>query len=143
MKPRSRRKPNSKASPAKRAAAPRGRPGMFPVTPEMQSWCAMLEGELKTWPGVVAKRLFSHRSFYRGKTIFAALPQVRSFHSPSSIIFKFDPMPAALVGKASADSRFISGARLPGKGWFSFELRCDADLRDALFWLNHAYECAT
>jgi hypothetical protein len=115
---------------------------MFPITAEMQHWCAMLETELKTWPGVVPRRLFSFRSFYRRKSIFAALPQARSFHSPTSIIFKFDPMPPTLVDKAREDSRFISGRQLPGRGWFSFELRCDEDLRDALFWLNHAYECA-
>jgi hypothetical protein len=120
----------------------RSRPRMFPITPEMQHWSAMLESELKTWPGVVAKRLFSHRSFYRGKSIFAALPRVRSFHSPTSIIFKFDSMPPALLEEAQADSRLDTNTRLPGKGWFSFELRCDDDLRDALFWLNQSYECA-
>jgi hypothetical protein len=115
---------------------------MFPITAEMQHWCAMLESELKSWPGVVPRRLFSFRSFYRGKTIFAALPQVRAFHSPTSIIFKFNPLPPNLLDRARADSRFISRPQLPGKGWFSFELRSEGDLRDALFWLNHAYDCA-
>ncbi len=111
---------------------------MFPITAEMDHWCRMLESEPKTWPGVVPKRLFSFRSFYRRKTIFAALPRVRSFHSPTSIIFKFDPMPAALLAKARRDSRFISGTPLPGRGWFSFELRCDDDVRDALLWLSQS-----
>ena len=114
---------------------------MFPITPEMQHWSAMLEEELKTWPGVTAKRLFSFRSFYRAKTIFAALPRVRSFHSPTSIIFKFDPMPPKLLESAREDPR-LDNSRLPGNGWLSFELRSNADLRDALWWLNQAYEAA-
>ena len=121
----------------------RGRPLMFPITPEMQHWSAMLEEELKTWPGVTAERLFSFRSFYRAKTIFAALPRVRSFHSPTSIIFKFDPIPPKLLESASKDARLNTNTRLPGRGWFSFELHSEADLRDALWWLNQAYEAST
>jgi hypothetical protein len=115
---------------------------MFPITPEMQHWSAVLEEELKTWPGVTAKRLFSFRSFYRAKTIFAALPRARSFHSPTSFIFKFDPMPSKLLKSASTDARLNTNTRLPGRGWFSFELRSEADLRDALWWLNQAYEAS-
>ena len=102
----------------------------------------MLEGEVLRWPGVVAKRLFSFRSLYRGEVIFAALPRARSFHSPTSFILKFDPMPAKLLERASSDSRVNTKTRLPGRGWFSFELGSNSDLRDALFWLNQAYECA-
>jgi hypothetical protein len=120
----------------------RGRPTMFAITPEVQHWSAMLEEEVKTWPNVMAKRLFSFRSLYRGKTIFAALPRARSFHSPTSIIFKFDPMPPKLLEYAMRDSRVNTNTRLPGRGWFAFELRSDADLRDALLWLHHAYEKA-
>jgi hypothetical protein len=28
------------------------------------------------------------------------------------------------------------------KGWFAFHLESETDMRDALFWLNHAYEAA-
>jgi len=115
---------------------------MFPITPEMQHWSAMLEEEVQRWPGVVAKRLFSFRSLYRGKVIFAALPRARSFHSPTSFILKFDPMPPKLLERASSDSRLGTNTRMPGKGWFSFELSSESDLRDALLWLQHAYDCA-
>jgi hypothetical protein len=118
------------------------RPALIPISPEMQHWSALLEEELKTWPGVAAKRLFSFRSFYRGKVIFAALPRTRSFNSASSIIFKFNPMPPALSKRALADSRINFNTRISGTGWVSFELSSDVDLRDALWWLNHAYECA-
>jgi hypothetical protein len=35
-----------------------------------------------------------------------------------------------------------SNTRVPGKGWFPFELRSQADVRDALFWLKHSCEAA-
>ena len=108
----------------------------------MQHWSALLEGELKTWPDVTAKRLFSFRSFYRGKDIFAALPRSRSFNSETSIIFKFNPMPTALIKRAQEDARVNFNTRISGTGWLSFELKSEADLRDALWWLNHAYEAA-
>ena len=118
------------------------RPALIPITPEMQHWSALLEDELKSWPRVTAKRLFSFRSFYRGKTIFAALPRSRSFNSATSIIFKFNPMPPALIKRAQADARVDFNTRISGTGWLSFELKSEADLRDALWWLNHAYESA-
>ncbi len=118
------------------------RPALIPITPEMQHWSALLEEELKTWPGVTAKRLFSFRSFYRGKTIFAALPRSRSFNSATSIIFKFNPMSPTLIKRAQADARVNFNTRISGTGWLSFELKSEADLRDTLWWLNQAYESA-
>ncbi len=29
--------------------------------------------------------------------------------------------------------------RIPGKGWFTFELNSYEDVRDAVWWLNRAY----
>ena len=134
------RKPKKK--PRQRARKQSIRPALIPITPEMQHWSALLEEELKTWPDVTAKRLFSFRSFYRGKTIFAALPRSRSFNSATSIIFKFNPMPTAFMKRAQADARVNFNTRISGTGWLSFELKSEADLRDALWWLNRAYECA-
>ena len=118
------------------------RPALIPITPEMQHWSALLEEELKTWPGVTAKRLFSFRSFYRGRVIFAALPRSRSFNSATSIIFKFNPMPPVLRKRAQADARVNFNTAISGTGWLSFELKSEADLRDALWWLSQAYESA-
>jgi len=118
------------------------RPALIPITPEMQHWSALLEEEIKTWPDVTAKRLFSFRSFYRGKNIFAALPRSRSFNSATSIIFKFNPMPPALMKRAQADARINFDTAISGTGWLSFELKSEADLRDALWWLNQAHESA-
>ena len=95
-----------------------------------------------TWPGVSTKSMFGFLSFYRAGKIFAALPRTRGFHSSSSLILKFNPMPAALLAKACADARMDTNTRVPGKGWFSFELASECDLRDALGWLDHAYQGA-
>ena len=51
-------------------------------------------------------------------------------------------MPAALLAKARADVRMDANTRVPGKGWFSFEVASECDPRDALAWLDHAYQAA-
>jgi hypothetical protein len=51
-------------------------------------------------------------------------------------------MPPALLKHAQSDPRMDSNTRIPGKGWFSLELNSESDLRDALRWLNQAYEAA-
>jgi hypothetical protein len=109
----------------------------------MKEWSAMLQSELNSWPFITTKSMFGFLSFYRRGKIFAALPQTRGFSSSSSLIFKFNPMPPALWKRAQADPRMDTSTRIPGKGWFSFELNSDNDVRDALFWLNHAYEQST
>lgn len=95
-----------------------------------------------TWPDVNSKAMFGFLSFYRAGKIFAALPRTRGFNSSSSLILKFNPMPAALLAKARADARMDANTRVPGKGWFSFEVASECDLRDALAWLDHAYQAA-
>jgi hypothetical protein len=114
----------------------------LPISDAMKEWSAMLQSELNCWPGITTKSMFGFLSFYRKGTIFAALPQTRGFSSSSSLIIKFNPMPPALLKRAQADSRLDTHTRIPGKGWFSFELNSESDLRDALFWLNQAYETA-
>jgi len=103
----------------------------------------MLQSELNSWPFITTKSMFGFLFFYRHGKVFAALPQTRGFSSSSSLIFKFNPMPPALWKRAQADPRMDTSTRIPGKGWFSFELNSENDVRDALFWLNHAYEQST
>ncbi len=81
--------------------------------------------------------MFGMMGLYRGKKIFAALPVTRGFDTPNSVIFRFDPVPADLNQRALKERRIT-----PGKHWFSFEILSTEDLRDALWWLNHAYERA-
>jgi hypothetical protein len=44
-------------------------------------------------------------------------------------------MPEDLNQRALKEPRITPGTR-----WFSFEIRSTEDLRDALWWLNQAYE---
>jgi hypothetical protein len=86
--------------------------------------------------------MFGFLSFYRTGRIFAALPRTRGFNSSSSLILKFNPMRAALLEKARADARMDTNTRVSGRGWFSFEVASECDLRDALGWLDRAYQAA-
>jgi len=128
--------------PARGTAKRREKPKFPAISEEMQHWTAMLEGEVESWPGVTSKRMFGFRFLYRLKAVFAALPYSRGLFTPSSIILKFNPMPPELFQRAQQEPRLDTSTRAPGKGWFSFELASDADLRDALWWLSQAYESA-
>jgi hypothetical protein len=122
--------------------ATRERPKFPVISEEMQHWSAMLEAEVESWPAVTCKRMFGFRFLYRRKTVFGALPYSRGLFTPSSILLKFNPMPAGLCQQAQKEPRLDTGTRMSGKGWFSFELFSDADVRDAIWWLNQAYEGA-
>ena len=108
----------------------------------MKEWSALLAGELHSWPQITTKKMFGFLAFYRNGTIFAALPQTRGFDSPSSLIFKFHPMAPKLLKRAKTDERMDTSTRVPGRGWFSYQLRTQADLRDVVWWLSQAYEAA-
>ena len=128
----------SRKTTPKHSAAATSRPKLLPISEEARRWSALLESELLSWPGVIAKRMFGFRALYRGKRIFAALPNSRGFGPDASIILKFDLMSPVLLKRAQTDLRVRGNT--PGKGWISFTLASDADLHDALEWLNQAYE---
>ena len=113
----------------------RDRPKMPPISEEMKHWSAMLKTEVSGWPQISTQPMFGMMGLYRGKKIFGGLPVTRGFDTPNSVIFRFDPMPQDLEQRALKDSRIT-----PGKRWFSFEVGSTGDLRDALWWLNQAYE---
>lgn len=124
--------------PAKQnARSMRDRPKMPPISEEMKRWSAMLKTEVSGWPRISTKPMFGMMGLYRGEKIFGGLPVTRGFDTPNSVIFRFDPMPPDLLERALKDSRIA-----PGKRWFSFEVASPSDLRDALWWLNQAYERA-
>ena len=133
----------SKKQAKKSKSSRTNRPQFLPISEEMRHWSTLLETEIKSWPDVSAKSMFGLLSFYRAGTIFAALPCSRGFNSSSGFILKFNPMPPPLLKRAQADPRLDTSTRIPGTGWFSFGLNSDADLRDAIFWLNHAYLAAS
>jgi len=113
--------------PAKQnARSMRDRPKMPPISEEMKQWSAMLKTEVSGWPRISTKPMFGMMGLYRGKKIFGGLPVTRGFDTPNSVIFR-----------VLKDSRIT-----PGKRWFSFEVASTSDLRDALWWLNQAYERA-
>src|SRR5690242_4804579 len=119
----------------KNARTMRDRPKMPPISEEMKQWSAMLKTEVSGWPQISTKPMFGMMGLYRGKKIFGGLPVTRGFDTPNSVIFRFDPMPPDLEQRALKDSRIA-----PGKRWFSFNVASTTDLRDALWWLNQAYE---
>ena len=120
-----------------KARTMRDRPKMPPISEEMKQWSAMLKTEVSGWPQISTKPMFGMMGLYRRKKIFGGLPVTRGFDTPTSVIFRFDPMPQDLEQRALRDSRIS-----PGKRWFSFEVGATGDLRDALWWLNQAYEHA-
>jgi hypothetical protein len=126
-------KPNRPTKQKSRAM--RDRPKMPPISEEMQLWSAMLKTEVSNWPQISTKPMFGMMGVYRRKRIFAGLPVTRGFDTPNSVIFRFDPIPEDLEQRALKDRRIS-----PGKRWFSFDVHSTEDLRDALWWLNQAYE---
>jgi hypothetical protein len=118
------------------------RPRMPLASEEMKQWSAMLGNELSTLPKVTARPMFGLRGFYRGKKIFAALPVTRGIRNPNALIFRIQPMPADLLERARKEPRIDTDNRIPSAKWFTFELHSAADFRDALWWLNQAYEHA-
>jgi hypothetical protein len=108
----------------------------------MKQWSAMLGQELSAWPQVTTRPMFGLLGFYRRTKIFAALPVTRAIKTPNTLIFKIKPMPPDLLRRATEDSRLDAASNLPGGQWSSFEINSAEDLRDALWWLNQAYERA-
>jgi len=120
----------------------RPRPNMPPASEEMKQWSAMLGNELTTWPKVTTRPMFGLRGFYRGKKIFAALPVTRAIKNPNSLIFRIKPMPLELLERAKKEPRIDTESAIPSAKWFVFELNSEADFRDALWWIDQAYERA-
>jgi hypothetical protein len=118
------------------------RPSLPRTSDEMKQWSVMLGNELRSWPHSTTKPMFGLLGFYRNKTIFAALPVTRAIGAPNSIIFKIKSMPPDLSRRVNEDPRVSTGTRMRAKGWHSFDIESAEDLKDALWWLNQAYELA-
>ena len=128
-------------SPKQKASRPT-RSKLHPISEEMFQWSTLLEAELLTWPGVIAKPMFGFRAIYRGKLMFAAIPSSREFDPRSSFLLKFDPMPPSLLPRAENDPRLSSWSREFGRGWLAFTLNSGDDLHDAISWLQQSWSCA-
>lgn len=132
------RKSNAKRAPARRQQ----RSKLHPISEEMLQWSTLLEAELLTWPGAIAKPMFGFRAIYRGNLMFAAIPGSREFDPRGAFLLKFDPMPSSLLTRAECDPRLTSWSREFGRGWLAFTLKSADDLHDALNWLQHAHQFA-
>lgn len=115
---------------------------MPPASEEMKEWANLLGQELEKWPKVSAKPMFGLRCYYRGRKIFGALPVTRSIGSTNALMFKIKPMPPALQERAGKEPRISASKNLQTRKWNLFEMNSPEDLRDALWWLNQAYELA-
>ena len=106
------------------------RPKLFKIDTEMQRWCALLGEEVLAWPEVTAKPMFGMTGFYHGRSIFAAIPRTRAPRTARSVLIKLPGV---------SDKR-LTGSHGPGAGWVTFELESEADINEALLWLQRAYE---
>jgi hypothetical protein len=120
----------------------RPRPRMPLATQETKELSAMLGSELSTWPKVTTRPMFGLRGFYRGKKIFAALPVTRAIRNPNSFIFRMQLIPPELLARAEKEPRIETENATPSGKWLAFKLTSEADFRDALWWLNQAYDLA-
>jgi hypothetical protein len=116
----------------KGARSQTGRPRLPKVDPEMRRWCALLEEEVATWPGVTSRPMFGLGGYYRDGQIFAAIPRSRAVETPFSLLLKLP---------RTRDRRLTSG-RAPGASWVTFALESEADLGEALRYLGRAFEQA-
>jgi predicted DNA-binding protein (MmcQ/YjbR family) len=115
---------------------------LVPVSDEMKHWSSLLEQEIGGWPDVSMRPMFGLVSFYRRKSIFAALPRTRALGSPSSIIMRFDPLPTELEGPAQSQAGLRPEEAFSKGHWLSLSLESAGSLNDALWWLNQAYQFA-
>jgi hypothetical protein len=51
-------------------------------------------------------------------------------------------MPRELLERAKKEPRIDTESAAPGGKWLSFTLNSEANFRDALWWLNQAYDRA-
>lgn len=88
--------------------------------------CVMLGDEMVRWPEVRAHPMFGMRAFYRGKIVFAMLPDKRALEDADSIMYKI---------ANPADKK-------EGKKWKLFKLTEAENLAAALAVLGKAYRRA-
>lgn len=102
------------------------RPKLPRISEEMRRMCVMLGEELLRRPDVRSNPMFGMRAFYRGKTVFAMLPDKRAFEDSNSIMYKT---------ANAAEKR-------EGKKWTLFKLTSAEELGAALEVLDKAYRKA-
>jgi len=107
----------------------------------MKAWSAALATEVESWPQVSPRAFFGFTALYRRKKIFALLPRTRGFETASSLAFKLEAPPARVLAELQQDPR-LGSTEMKKARWFTFALSTASDLRDALRWIEKAYEAA-
>lgn len=114
---------------------------MPPVGEQMKAWSAALAAEVSDWPKVTARSFFGFTAFYRGESMFAALPRTRAMLTPNSLVLKLPDAGVPLQKRLTSDPR-IGSMNMNKARWYTFELTSDSDLHDALDWISRAYDAA-
>jgi hypothetical protein len=112
-----------------------------PVTEQMKAWSAALAAELRDWPLVSQKSFFGFTALYRGRTIFGLLPRTRSIFKGNALAFRLDRANRSAQTRLTNDSR-IAAFDKDKMRWFTFQIRADTDLHDALDVLGRAFDAA-
>ena len=107
----------------------------------MKAWSAGLSGEIAAWPRVKTRAMFGFTTLYHQERIFAVLPRTRGMETASSLAFKLEAPSSAVRLRLEKDPR-IGSTEMQKARWFTFEVRSDGDLHDALSWLEEAYRAA-
>jgi hypothetical protein len=107
------------------------RPTLPKTDAEMQRWCAQLEADVMSWPGVTTRPMFGLVALYREKQIFAALPRTRAVNPPFSLMVK---LPGVRSVRLTPNG--------PGAAWATFALESSEDISEALRLLERAYDRA-
>lgn len=121
---------------------------MKPATERMRMLAEGLRAELEQWPAVTVKRSFGMMLAYRGKVIFAALPDTKAIYNDDAIMLKFAQEKPSLLKRMEADPHFLAASKATGRSskegrkWRFFLIRDDKDMHAAIEWLGEAYELA-
>ena len=109
------------------------------VSEAMKQWCAMMESELLSWPGVEARPMFGMLGFYRKGRIFAAVPHGRNPGNTDSVLVKLYGVSHKLAAEALSHPKAIT-TTMPKAGWICMAMDSVDDVRDILRWFSQAYE---
>jgi hypothetical protein len=102
------------------------RPRLPRISDGMRRMCVMLGEEILRWPDVRTNPMFGMRAYYRGRIVFALIPDKRAFDDADSIMYKM---------ANSADKK-------EGKKWKPFKLTTAEELSAALDILEKAHRKA-
>lgn len=118
----------------------RGRRKLPRVSEETRRLATLIEAEAVGWKGVSTHPMFGMTGLYRGRRIFAVLPRTRALGRADAIGLRFPNPSRSVLARMRDDERIVRAH--PGGKWTSFIINSDADVHDALEWLELAYRQA-